>query len=609
MAAAPACPFIISSGTMQDDIDFAAHMETVALALRGPPSSKHGNEWRYGTNGSLSIDIKRGTFFDHEHGIGGGTLALIQHEKPGADAVDYLAGLGCIKKPRPGNGANNDPFKGVILKNNSKQFHIVKTWTYVDETSAELFEVCRLENGETGADRKPRKEYRQRRKENGEYINNVKGIRQIPYRLPELIEAIAINKLIFIVEGEKCTDAIIALGGAATCNAMGAGKWPDELAPFFKGAAVVILPDNDEPGTKHAALVAEKLAGVAKRVRILELPDLPPKGDSTDWIEAGGTLAQLYELAEKNSSDSINVTTKATAKFIPAYKASLVKYNGVELLEKEFPPRETILSPWLPEQGLALIFSERGVGKTWIAMNVGYAVSGGGSFLGWQAQRPRRVVYIDGEMPAGVVKERFSRIVTAADFDAPEDNLQFVIADAQPDGLPDLADPSSQQYYDDCIRDAELIILDNLSTLCRSLKENEADSYGPVQEWSLRQRAAGRSVISVHHANKAGSQRGSNKKEDVLDTVVELRRPPAYDPSQGARLEIHYTKSRGFAGEGAKPFEAWLKDGQWERCDINTNCDAEAVHAFHEEGMSIRDIADRLRIPKSTVAFKLKAAK
>jgi hypothetical protein len=61
---------------------FAAHMETVALALRGRPSSKHGTEWRYGTNGSLSIDIKRGTFFNHETKEGGGTLAFIRSEKP-----------------------------------------------------------------------------------------------------------------------------------------------------------------------------------------------------------------------------------------------------------------------------------------------------------------------------------------------------------------------------------------------------------------------------------------------------------------------------------------------------------------------------------------------
>jgi hypothetical protein len=163
---------------VMDDIDFSAHMETVALALRGRPSSKHGNEWRYGTNGSLSIDIKRGTFFNHETKEGGGTLAFIRSEKPGTDALDFLTGLGCIKKPRESkpprsNGANeipydtaSGPFKGVVFKNTSKQFHIVKTWSYGDEAGAELFQVCRLENGKTGADGRPVKTYRQWHKVN-----------------------------------------------------------------------------------------------------------------------------------------------------------------------------------------------------------------------------------------------------------------------------------------------------------------------------------------------------------------------------------------------------------------------------------------------------------
>jgi hypothetical protein len=71
--------------------------------------------------------------------------------------------------------------------------------------------------------------------------------------------------------------------------------------PIFAGADVVILPDNDEPGKKHAAFVASKLRGAAKLVRILELPDLPPKGDVADWIAAGGTLVQLHELTETSS--------------------------------------------------------------------------------------------------------------------------------------------------------------------------------------------------------------------------------------------------------------------------------------------------------------------
>jgi putative DNA primase/helicase len=84
---------------------------------------------------------------------------------------------------------------------------------------------------------------------------------------------------------------------------MGAGKWPNNLTPFFKGADVVILPDNDAPGKEHANLVAGKLHGAAKRVRVLELPGPPHKGDVADWIGAGGTLLQLNKLAETDSRD------------------------------------------------------------------------------------------------------------------------------------------------------------------------------------------------------------------------------------------------------------------------------------------------------------------
>src|SRR5262249_29732034 len=118
------------------------------------------------------------------------------------------------------------------------------------------------------------------------------------------------------------------------------------------------------------------------------------------------------------------------------------------------------------------------------------------------------------------------------------------------------------------IADAYLIIVDNLSTLCRGLRENEADSWGPVQEWALRLRAAGKSVLFIHHAGKGGAQRGTSRKEDVLDTVISLRRPLDYDASQGARFEVHFTKSRGFFGDEASPFEAWLIEGRWRIGEI-----------------------------------------
>jgi putative DNA primase/helicase len=169
-----------------------------------------------------------------------------------------------------------------------------------------------------------------------------------------------------------------------------------------------------------------------------------------------------------------------------------------------------------------------------------------------------------------------------------------------------LADPNSQGFYDDVIREADVIIVDNLSTICRSLRENEADSWGPVQGWCLRQRAAGRSVVLVHHGGKSGGQRGTSRKEDVLDTVIALRRPPDYDAEQGARFEVHYTKARGFLGHDAKAFEAWLQDGQWRVAPIKSGDDDATLMALHDQGLSVRDIAERTGLSKSVVGRRVK---
>ncbi|MGB9349971.1 MAG: hypothetical protein WCB61_08755 [Pseudolabrys sp.] len=136
--------------------------------------------------------------------------------------------------------------------------------------------------------------------------------------------------------------------------------------------------------------------------------------------------------------------------------------------------------------------------------------------------------------------------------------LKIAAADLMPEGLPDLSDPESQQFYDDVITDAELIVVDNLSTLCRGLKENDADSWVPVQSWALAQRRVGKSVAFIHHGGKSGQQRGTSRKDDVLDTVISLRRPPDYSAEQGCRFELHFEKTRGFHGPDAEPFEARL---------------------------------------------------
>lgn len=292
--------------------------------------------------------------------------------------------------------------------------------------------------------------------------------------------------------------------------------------------------------------------------------------------------------------------------YVPAYQRALKVLDAEEFIAAKFPPRTPMLAPWLPDKGLAMVFAPRGVGKTWFALSVAHAVATGGQFLRWRAPRPRRVLYIDGEMPAVALQARYIAVRDGAGMEFTRENFRVLAADIQSDGLPDLADADAQRFYEPAIAEAELVIVDNLSTIARGLRENEADAFGPVQTWLLAQRAAGRSVVLVHHAGKGGGQRGTSRKEDVLDTVVSLSRPPGYSAAEGARFEVRFTKSRGFWGEDVEPFDARFSSGQWTTAAIVAEDRDDALTALRAGGLSIRDIAERSGISKSEVQRRLK---
>ena len=125
------------------------------------------------------------------------------------------------------------------------------------------------------------------------------------YRMGEVKAAMAAGETIYLVEGEKDADTLWRLGRPATTNAGGAGKWTKADSEALKGADVIVIPDNDEPGEKDVALKTRLLQGMAKRVRVARLRDgyaeLQEKGDFTDLTEAVGdeeALRILDELAE-----------------------------------------------------------------------------------------------------------------------------------------------------------------------------------------------------------------------------------------------------------------------------------------------------------------------
>jgi hypothetical protein len=276
----------------------------------------------------------------------------------------------------------------------------------------------------------------------------------------------------------------------------------------------------------------------------------------------------------------------------------------VEFLALQLPPRRLTLAPWLREKGTAMIYSPRGVGKTMLGLSVGYVIASGGSFLDWSGPDPRRVLYVDGEMTAVEMQHRLAAVVAGMTREAAPDYFRMLSGDITERGLPDLATPEGQRQFDDAIGDVEVAILDNISTLCRSGKENEAEGWQSVQDWALAHRRAGRSLVFVHHAGKGGNQRGTSKREDILDTVIALRRPVDYRANQGARFEVHFEKHRGFHGADAESFEARYeeRDGAavWTRAAI---ADVEIIRVADaiRDGMSIRDAATELGLTKSKV--------
>ena len=118
----------------------------------------------------------------------------------------------------------------------------IAEYSYMDEAGELLFQVVRFDP----------KTFRQRRPDgHGHWTWNVTGVRMVPYRLPELLEAIASEHPVVIVEGEKDVRTAVQLGLVATTNAGGAGKWRDEYDQYFTDADVIIVPDND--ASRHGA--------------------------------------------------------------------------------------------------------------------------------------------------------------------------------------------------------------------------------------------------------------------------------------------------------------------------------------------------------------------
>lgn len=284
--------------------EFTASEVATYYRARVPGLKKHGSHWRgpcpihNGEDDNFAVDRKSGRWYCHSQcGRGGGIIAL-EMALTGAD----------FKTARD-----------AVLRIIGRKWRTVAYYPYTDETGKPLSRVIRLERGE-GAERE--KTFRQERNAGGRWVKGLGDIRRVPYRLHRVVNA----RSVLVVEGEKDVDTVRQkLRLVATTNPMGAGKWMPDYNRYFNGKHVIILPDNDGPGRAHAAAVAASLLPVAASVRVLELPHLPEKGDVTDWVEAGGSRAELLQLI------------RSTKRLDPPALSALVKQWGIDDSAEEKP--------------------------------------------------------------------------------------------------------------------------------------------------------------------------------------------------------------------------------------------------------------------------------
>lgn len=476
-------------------------------------------------------------------------------------------------------------------------------YAYTDEQKKVLYYKIRILN--------PKKLYFMR-EENGETIYNLDGCRKVLYHLDRILWGIENNKVIYLVEGEKDVATMENMGFIAT-TAHTTTYWCDEFTEVLKNADVVILYDYDVAGIKRKDELVAKLTGNVQALRVVDLPGLEANSgqDITDWIQQGHTREELLALIQ--TAKSIQLPQQST----PITQTFSSPFKIVELgdfIAQQLPEREMLLSPIFPVQGLAMISAQRGVGKTQIALGIAYTIATGGTFLRWNAPKARKVIYIDGEMPACLMQERLKKLIIMSDGCYDKGFFHLFTPDYQETMMPDLATKEGRDALEVFIEDRDCIFLDNISCLFRTGTENDSESWQEAQSWALDLRRRGKSVFFVHHAGKNNSQRGTSKKEDTLDTVIKLTHPEDYKPEQGACFEIEFTKSRHFFGEDANSFIVQLfedANGAW-RWEERESKEDEIIQQYAElkaQGFTDALIGEKMNKKKGQIETIKKKAR
>jgi len=384
---------------------------------------------------------------------------------------------------------------------------IVAIYDYVDEAGTLLYQKLRNEP----------KEFKQRRPDgNGGWIWDLKGVRRVPYHLPELRAA----KNVLLVEGEKDADAAFVLGLIASSDGTAGQRWPKEWTAILGGKDVTIIADADDPGRKLAQQVAAALFGKAASVKVLELPGAK---DLSEWLERGGDRAQLEAMIRQapDWKPQLGAHAQGVTPWLGESIAEFLADDGAEVT--------ALYAPLLYPETITEIFSPRGIGKSVLALHVAIVL----------ARNGKRVLYIDRDNPRRVIRERLRS------WGADEDlaNLKFISRENCPPLTK--AELWAQFPYDSY----DAVILDSFDSLAEGIGEQDSGkpsrAIAPILD--IAHRKNGPAVLVLGNCVKnAKHSRGSGVVEDRADIVFEVRDATGFHPA-GTKPWIEELPAQGAA--------------------------------------------------------------
>jgi hypothetical protein len=295
--------------------------------------------------------------------------------------------------------------------------------------------------------------------------------------------------------------------------------------------------------------------------------------------------------------------------------------SGAEWLKRGLEPPDLVLGEWLSTTSRVMLFAPTGIGKSMFGIAAGMAGAAGHGFLHWQGHGPKRVLYVDGEMPRILLKER---LIGEADRIGGMPATFHALSTEDVENFAPLNTEEGQQVIDAIIEKLgglDLIIFDNIMSLIGGEMKDE-ESWRNAIPWqkTLTKRRIGQ--LWVHHTGHDTTKGyGTKTKEWQLDTVIGLQKTDREDIDvcfelefQKARLRTPVTRNDFRKTVISLEDDQWLASestGKGNRVDLTptaqkyhealANCDAHLVDGItrikHEDWK--REVAKKGLFPRT----------